>query len=100
MTPEKQIQNKILKFLKDLPDCYVERRQAGGLSYKVGMPDVWCLYAGTHVEIEVKAPGGTRSMAQLRRAQDLIRAGGAYICADNFDLFLKQWNDLFSQNSG
>ena len=36
MTPEKQVQNKIVGFLKTLPDCFVERRNAGGFGYHAG----------------------------------------------------------------
>ena len=45
MTPEKEIQNSIMSYFKKLKasgiDNYVERRQAGGFAYKMGLPDLW-----------------------------------------------------------
>ena len=42
MTPEKKIQNSIIKYFKDLQKqgypVFIERRQAGGFSYKKEKP--------------------------------------------------------------
>lgn len=58
LTPEKRVQNKILKYLEreseHLP-LYYERRQAGGFNYKKGLPDIYFVLNGHHVEVEVKA---------------------------------------------
>ena len=83
MTPEKQVQNKIVGFLKTLPDCFVERRNAGGFGYHAGVPDVWFVYRGRHVEVEVKAPStgeATRSpTSKIGSAAILISDTGTHI---------------------
>ena len=61
MQPEKQIQNDILAWFDKLEHegrpIIFDRRQAGGFSYKKGIPDVWAAYNGRHIEVEVKVPG-------------------------------------------
>lgn len=73
MTPEKKIQNEILKYLKKLKDnnepIFYERRQAGGFSYKKGIPDIYVVYNGIHIEIEVKAEKGEPSPLQEKFEQ-------------------------------
>jgi len=89
MTPEKRIQNKIIKFLEELIDkgypVYYERRQAGGLNYKLGLPDLYAIVNGAHVEIEVKAGSGERSAAQIRWEERLTRINCHYILAYSVD---------------
>ena len=53
MTPEKKVQNEIIKYLKS-KDVFFERRQAGGFSYKKGIPDLYAVIDGMHIEIEVR----------------------------------------------
>lgn len=61
---EKRIQNKIQETLKSL-GIYVERRQISGVGAKKGKPDLWVVYKGHHVEVEVKEPGGELSTMQI-----------------------------------
>lgn len=91
MTPEKIVQNAIVKYLDSLNKqgfpVYVERRQAGGFSYKKGMPDLYAVINGQHLEIEVKAPGcSLRPMQEKRR--DICKSLNIdWICSDNVDEF-------------
>lgn len=68
MTPEKKIQNSIIKYFKDLQKqgypVFIERRQAGGFSYKKGEADLYVVINGLHIEIEVKAENGEQSVMQ------------------------------------
>lgn len=68
MTPEKKVQNKIEKYLDELISqgipIYYERRQAQGVGYKYGLPDLFLVINGIHVEVEVKAPNGDVRAAQ------------------------------------
>lgn len=89
MTPEKVVQNAIINYLKDLMNkgkpVYVERRQAGGFSYRMGIADLYAVIDGKHIEIEVKRPGG-----QLRPMQEKWRDrcklnNILWICADSLD---------------
>lgn len=63
-TPEKRVQNQIINYLKSLPGCYVERRSSYGFSYKKGIPDIFFVYKGRHVECEIKKQDGTTSTMQ------------------------------------
>lgn len=87
MTPEKEIQNAIMKYFKKLKengiDNYVERRQAGGFAYKMGLPDLWVFIYGKHIEIEVKRPGGEARATQEKWARRFTEMGAEYICADS-----------------
>lgn len=89
MTPEKNVQNRIEAYLKTVykngQQCLIFRRQAGGFSYKMGLPDLWCLLDGKHIEIEVKRPGGQQSSMQKKWEERLKNAGALYICADSVD---------------
>ena len=61
-------QDKVIKYLKQLQlsghPVHFERRQAGGLSGNEGYPDLWCVYNGIHIEIEMKIIGGVPSTKQ------------------------------------
>lgn len=97
MTPEKRIQNKIISFLKTFPSLKYERRQAGGFNYKSGLPDLWFLYKGKHVEVEVKAPGGYPTMLQLNQEKEFKDAGAYYWRDDNFDSFKNFFVNIFAE---
>lgn len=87
MTPEKEIQNAIIGYFKKLKasgiNNYVERRQAGGFAYKMGLPDLWAIIFGKHIEIEVKRPGGQARATQEKWARRFIEMGAEYVCADS-----------------
>lgn len=94
MTPEKNIQNGILRFLKSLEQeglpIFSQRRQAGGFSYKKGLPDVYCVINGKHVEIEVKRPGGQLSSAQETWRDKFHHLGIERFCFDSVEECKKQ----------
>ena len=90
MTPEKRIQNKIIAYLKKLEKegkpIYVERRQAGGFSYKMGIADLYAIVNGLHIEIEVKRPGGSLRPMQEKWRDQCLAKNIFWICEDNEDL--------------
>ena len=69
ITEEKKIQNEIINYLKTLPCCYVERRSPLGFSYKKGIADLFFVYEGVHVEVEVKKINGSTSSMQDKRKE-------------------------------
>lgn len=85
MTPEKRIQNKIVDYLNKLQmsgaPVFVERRNAGGFSYKKGIPDLYAVINGKHVEIEVKQPGGELEPMQEKFRQKCKRLNIMWVCA-------------------
>lgn len=103
MTPEKRIQNKIVDFLhaleKDGEPVFVERRNAGGFSYKKGIPDLYAVVDGIHVEIEVKAPGESLSTMQEKYRDKCKRLHIIWICADNVQDVQTLVNTLLSKEA-
>lgn len=101
-TPEKRVQNAILNYLKKLKEeghpIVYERRQALGSS-KMGMPDIWVLYNGVHIEIECKKPvdGELRTMQEKQRDL-LIKAGAVYICPHSKEEVVELFNNLIIHN--
>lgn len=89
MTPEKKVQNSIIKYFKDLEKkgapCLIERRQAGGFNYKKGVPDLYAVYKGRHMEIEVKKLGGKLSSMQYKQKEKYESIGIIYICAESLN---------------
>lgn len=95
MTPEKRVQNAIVAFLKTKPRVYIERRNAGGLGYKAGRPDLWFVLDGRHCEVEVKAPGGTAGSLQLKHEDALKAAGSCYWRGDSLASFVRWFDSIF-----
>lgn len=91
MTPEKKVQNSIIKYLKELENnnhpCYHERREPGGFAYKKGMPDLYAVYNGIHIEIEAKQEDGEQSSMQEKREEICKKLNMLYICVDNLQQF-------------
>ena len=89
MTPEKRVQNAIIDYLKKLQKAgyavYVERRQAGGFSYKMGIADLYAIINGQHVEIEVKQPGGQLRIMQEKWRDQCKSLHIHWLCADDVD---------------
>lgn len=75
---EKDITNKILKFLKEQPCCFAFK-EFGGLYSTAGIPDILCCYKGKFVAFEVKTPKGKLSKLQKITIQKIKNAkGNAY----------------------
>lgn len=89
MTPEKRIQNAIVKYLNDLAKAgmpvFVERRNAGGFSYKKGIPDLYAVVNGMHLEIEVKTPEGELEPLQETYRRKCERLRMPWVCATCVD---------------
>lgn len=90
MTPEKIVQNAIVDYLTELQKdglpVLVERRNAGGFSYKKGIPDLYAVINGIHLEIEVKAPGEQPTMMQLKYRDKCKARNIPWVCADNVEV--------------
>lgn len=89
LTPEQKVQNKILSYFRQLKSegkpIFYEKRQAGGFSYKKGLPDIYAVYNGQHIEIEIKAVNGTRSTMQEKYAYIFKSINCRYLCVDNVE---------------
>ena len=89
MTPETKVKNDILKYLSSLQKqgqpIFFERRQACGGNYKKGIPDIYAVYKGIHVEIEVKAEKGSLSAMQEKFAIFCRLNQVRWVCARSVD---------------
>lgn len=60
---ETLLQTKVMKYFKKLQleghPFFYARRTAEGLSYEEGVPDLYCVYNGIHIEIELKILDGS-----------------------------------------
>ena len=87
MTPEKRVQNSLMSYMSKLETdghpIFFERRQAGGFSYKMGIPDLYAVYDGQHIEIEVKAPGCNLRPMQIKFKQQCEQKNILYICCSD-----------------
>lgn len=100
MTPEKKVQNELINYLKNLykkgHKIYIERRQAGGFNYHMGIADLYTIINGIHVEIEVKKPGGKLSPLQERWRDKCIELNIQWICVDDLSVLKKYLLDNFN----
>lgn len=88
MAQEKNLQNRVIKYLKYLKDSGVPieyaKREALGFSYKDGIPDVYFDINGKHCEMELKAPTGKPSSIQLKWELLCKRKGDPYLRSCNY----------------
>lgn len=100
MTPEKKVQNSIVNYFHELANqgkpAYIERRNAGGFSYKMGIADLYAIYDGRHIEIEVKAPGKSMRPMQEKWYEKCKALNILHCCCDNIDDMKKFMNEHFN----
>ena len=97
-TPEKRVQDSILRYLKKLKDenypIYYERRQAMASS-KMGLPDLFVLYNGVHIEIECKKPVGGELRTMQEKQRDILKKAGAiWICPTSKEEVIELLNKI------
>ena len=94
MTPEKEIQKKIIAWLDENSIIYFRRQAGGGNSYRTGLPDLYGTFYGRHFEIECKQEKGKLSSAQLKWKKIFEADGTLYIIGNSFENFLEAWNNF------
>ena len=72
---EKTITNQILKYLKNLPECFAFKEH-GGLYGTSGIPDIIVCYKGKFVAFEVKTEKGMLSKLQEMTITKIQKANG------------------------
>jgi Holliday junction resolvase len=78
---EKNIVNKILKYLKSLDGCFCFKHN--GLT--AGIPDIICCYKGRFFAFEVKNETGRVTNLQKAIIEKLNRAGGVAVVVRSVD---------------
>lgn len=83
---ESKVKEQICDYLKSIDDLYFERREALGPGYKKGVPDLFAVYKGYHIEIETKREtGGRLSTMQEKFASKARKYGMVYVLADSLE---------------
>lgn len=100
MKTESQILRSISEYFKQLKlhgyPVHIERRQAGGFNYKSGIPDLFVVYNGYHIEIETKTEiGELRSMQEIYKKY-FENINVIYICARSLDDVKKIMKEKFN----
>jgi len=72
---EKDITNKILKYLKTLDKCYCFKEHGGSYG-SAGIPDIICCYRGRFVAFEVKTEKGRTTKLQDLNIRKINEADG------------------------
>lgn len=72
---EKTITNQILKYLKNLPECFAFKEH-GGLYGTSGIPDIIVCYKGKFLAFEVKTEKGKLSKLQEMTIAKIQKANG------------------------
>ena len=75
MAEEKNLENRIKKFLKN-EECWCLKYWAGGGFTKSGIPDLLICCNGYFIGAEIKASNGTPSVLQIRELTKIQNASG------------------------
>ena len=75
---EKNITNKILKYLKSLDKCFCFKEHGGSYGSS-GIPDIICCYHGHFIGFEVKTDRGRTTALQEVQLRNINRAGGTAV---------------------
>ena len=72
---ETNLKRQVMKMLSSEWPGAVVRKRHGSIYSTVGDPDLYILYAGVHIECELKRPGEMPTPIQVRRMAEWERAG-------------------------
>jgi len=81
---EKDITNKILKYLKTLDKCYCFKEHGGSYG-SAGIPDIICCYRGRFVAFEVKTEKGRTTKLQDLNILKINEADGIAVVVRSVD---------------
>ena len=100
-TPENKVKQKLIAYLKTIPDLFYYSATAGPMSTG-GIPDIMGCYKGKLYALEIKAPGrrGERnrgaSPLQVMQMEKIRASGGFAMVFDGEDIdwiTLRGWID-------
>ena len=81
---EKDITNKILKYLKTQDKCYCFKEHGGSYG-SAGIPDIICCYHGRFVAFEVKTENGKTTKLQDVNIRNIREACGVALVVRSLD---------------
>jgi hypothetical protein len=84
-------------------DCIGRRKTIGSMQYikgtsTNGTADISATIKGKSVKIEVKIGKDRMSQDQMKYRDAILRAGGVYFVATDFDMFMDWYNDFMLKN--
>ncbi len=85
MAQEKNFENRVKEFLKDM-GCWQLKYWGGAVFTKSGIPDLLVCCKGAFIAVELKAPKGTPSDLQIYNLRQIDNAGGYAVL-----LYPDQW---------
>lgn len=101
LKPEAALQKSIIQWC-EANRIFVRRRNVGAIKaqYKgksrfirfgeTGQSDLWLIYGGFHIEVEVKAPGKVPTEWQNAWMAEVRKAGGKAFWCDSLDDFINE----------
>ena len=103
MLEESIVKQDIMKYLSKLKEenhpIFFERREAGGFAYKKGIPDLYAVYNGIHIEIEVKASNGKTRPLQDKWKKRCQKINIPYICVSSIEDFEQFFENIIKKNN-
>ena len=81
---EKDITNKILKYLKTQDKCYCFKEHGGSYG-SAGIPDIICCFHGRFVAFEVKTEKGRTTKLQDINIRNIHKADGVALVVRSLD---------------
>lgn len=98
---EAKVTKLVIEYLDELikegaPLYYEHRSGSGGFNYKKGVPDLFVVIAGVHLEIELKGIDGSRSAMQDKfkwRCETQWHI--PYCCPHSFEEFKKFFEEYW-----
>ena len=89
---EAKVKDKVVDYIEELHDTYnipIKVFNRSGYTPVQGLPDLYAVIYGFHLEIELKGIGGTPSPAQLRFEREIKDLGSLYVRPGSFQEFKK-----------
>ena len=95
-TPEGKFQDKVIRYLKTLTNCWYFKVFGGGMFQRAGIPDIVGCYYGRFFALELKAENGKPSQLQLYNLEKINKAGGygRLLYPSEFEEFKGEFEDV------
>lgn len=85
MGSEKDLQNKAIKYLKEMGIYYIKIHNSGYM--RKGIPDLIICHQGQFIGVELKSPTGQTSKSQDMELYNIARSNGQAYVINNIDDF-------------
>lgn len=109
--PERDVLKVCMDYLATIPRSRFYRRNTGAIASmykgkrryirygKRGMADLWGIWEGRHVEIEIKRKGEEPNLDQLAWIEDCRSVGSIAFWVDSVDMLIEKLAGFSSRNA-